>query len=180
MIIGKQYETSENYEKFSQMIQEKQISVKILGKGDEINLDSHTKLKVLWPTNSFITDNPLNNNAFVFQLLYRNRSILFCGDIEKEAEAEMLKQIKPEALQADILKVAHHGSKTSTTNEFLNKVKPKIALIGVGKDNMFGHPSNTTIEKLEKMNIKIYRTDLNAEISICVNDKGQVSIKSLY
>lgn len=131
VIIGKQYETSENYEKFSQMIQEKQISVKILGKGDEINLDSHTKLKVLWPTNSFITDNPLNNNAFVFQLLYRNRSILFCGDIEKEAEAEMLKQIKPEVLQADILKVAHHGAKTSSTVAFLDQVNPQIALIGV-------------------------------------------------
>ena len=107
--------------------------------------------------------------------------MLFTGDIEKKAEEEILETYKnSKILESDILKVAHHGSKTSTTNEFLNKVKPKIALIGVGKDNMFNHPSNTTIEKLEKMNIKIYRTDLNAEISICVNDKGQVSIKSLY
>ena len=73
-------------------------------------------------------------------------------------------------LEADILKVAHHGSKTSSTQEFLNMVKPKVALIGVGKNNKFGHPSNTTIEKLNKEKCKIYRTDNMGEISIIVKN----------
>lgn len=115
------------------------------------------------------------------KLNYNNFSMLFTGDIEKKAEKEILNTYgNSNILNSDILKVAHHGSKTSTTDEFLSRVKPKIALIGVGKDNMFNHPSNTTIEKLEKMDIKIYRTDLNGEICIFVNNYGKVGIKSLY
>ena len=179
--ISKQEEDSENYQKFLNIVKEKNIQVLVVKIGDMIVLDNNLYFNVLWPKDKQIEENKLNNNAIVMKLNYNNFSMLFTGDIEKKAEEEILETYKnSKILESDILKVAHHGSKTSTTDEFLNKVKPKIALIGVGKDNMFGHPSNTTIEKLEKMNIKIYRTDLNAEISICVNDKGQVSIKSLY
>lgn len=179
--ISKQEEYSENYQKFLNIVKEKNIQVLVVKIGDKIVLDNNLYFNVLWPKDKQIEENKLNNNAIVMKLNYNNFSMLFTGDIEKKAEEEILETYKnSKILESDILKVAHHGSKTSTTDEFLNKVKPKIALIGVGKDNMFGHPSNTTIEKLEKMNIKIYRTDLNAEISICVNDKGQVSIKSLY
>ena len=179
--ISKQEEDSENYQKFLNIVKEKNIQVLVVKIGDKIVLDKNLYFDILWPKDKQIEENKLNNNAIVMKLNYNNFSMLFTGDIEKKAEEEILKTYKnSKMLESDILKVAHHGSKTSTTDEFLNKVKPKIALIGVGKDNMFGHPSNTTIEKLEKMNIKIYRTDLNAEISICVNDKGQVSIKSLY
>ena len=179
--ISKQEEDSENYQKFLNIVKEKNIQVLVVKIGDKIVLDNNLYFNVLWPKDKQIEENKLNNNAIVMKLNYNNFSMLFTGDIEKKAEEEILETYKnSKILESDILKVAHHGSKTSTTDEFLSKVKPKIALIGVGKDNMFGHPSNTTIEKLEKMNIKIYRTDLNAEISICVNDKGQVSIKSLY
>ncbi len=179
--ISKQEEDSENYQKFLNIVKEKNIQVLVVKKGDKIVLDNNLYFDILWPNDKQIEENKLNNNAIVMKLNYNNFSTLFTGDIEKLAEEKILEIYKnSKILESDILKVAHHGSKTSTTDEFLNKVKPKIALIGVGKDNMFGHPSNTTIEKLEKMNIKIYRTDLNAEISICVNDKGQVSIKSLY
>ena len=179
--ISKQEEDSENYQKFLNIVKEKNIQVLVVKIGDKIVLDNNLYFNVLWPKDKQIEENKLNNNAIVMKLNYNNFSMLFTGDIEKKAEKEILETYKnSKILESDILKVAHHGSKTSTTDEFLNKVKPKIALIGVGKDNMFNHPSNTTIEKLEKMNIKIYRTDLNAEISICVNDKGQVSIKSLY
>ena len=179
--ISKQEEDSENYQRFLNIVKEKNIQVLVVKKGDKIVLDNNLYFDILWPNDKQIEENKLNNNAIVMKLNYNNFSTLFTGDIEKPAEEKILEIYKnSKILESDILKVAHHGSKTSTTDEFLNKVKPKIALIGVGKDNMFGHPSNTTIEKLEKMNIKIYRTDLNAEISICVNDKGQVSIKSLY
>lgn len=179
--ISKQEEDSENYQKFLNIVKEKNIQVLVVKIGDKIVLDKNLYFDILWPKDKQIEENKLNNNAIVMKLNYNNFSMLFTGDIEKKAEEEILETYKnSKILESDILKVAHHGSKTSTTDEFLSRVKPKIALIGVGKDNMFNHPSNTTIEKLEKMNIKIYRTDLNAEISICVNDKGQVSIKSLY
>lgn len=179
--ISKQEEDSENYQKFLNIVKEKNINVLVVKIGDKIVLDKNLYFDVLWPKDKQIEENKLNNNAIVMKLNYNNFSMLFTGDIEKKAEKEILNTYgNSNILKSDILKVAHHGSKTSTTDEFLSRVKPKIALIGVGKDNMFNHPSNTTIEKLEKMDIKIYRTDLNGEICIFVNNYGKVGIKSLY
>ena len=179
--ISKQEEDSENYQKFLNIVKEKNIQVLVVKIGDKIVLDKNLYFDILWPKDKQIEENKLNNNAIVMKLNYNNFSMMFTGDIEKKAEEEIIETYKnSKILESDILKVAHHGSKTSTTDEFLSRVKPKIALIGVGKDNMFNHPSNTTIEKLENMGIKIYRTDLNGEISICVNNNGEVSIKSLY
>lgn len=92
-------------------------------------------------------------------------TILFTGDIEQEAEKELIK-IYGKKLKSDILKVAHHGSKTSSTHEFIQAVKPKIALIGVGKNNTFGHPNSGVLESLKSIKTKIFRTDLNGEITI--------------
>ncbi len=86
------------------------------------------------------------------------------GDIEEEAEKNLLKMYTNGELKADVLKVAHHGSKTSTSEAFLEAVSPKIALIGVGADNTFGHPSLSTISLLESYDIEIHRTDLEGEI----------------
>ena len=80
-------------------------------------------------------------------------------------------------LNADILKVAHHGSKTSSIKEFINAVSPKYAVIGVGKDNKFGHPSEKTLETLNDKNVKIYRTDISGEIMIII-DEDSVKVKS--
>lgn len=77
----------------------------------------------------------------------------------------------PNILKSNILKVAHHGSKTSSTKEFLEKVKPNIVLIGVGKDNKFGHPNRSTLENLNLLGCKIYRTDEKGEIGIFINEK---------
>ena len=126
-----------------------------------------------------VIQNAINNNSLVFKLRYRNFSMLFTGDIEEIAEKEILDKYKEnkEFLKSTILKVAHHGSKTSSTKEFINIVKPKYAVIGVGKDNKFGHPSNVTIENLKTINTEIYRTDEMGEISINVNIKGNINIE---
>ena len=102
--------------------------------------------------------------------------MLFTGDIEQLAEQTILQENMN--LQSTILKVAHHGSKTSSTKEFLKVVNPRIALIGVGKDNKYGHPNKEVIEKLERIGTKIYRTDEDGEVSIRVNKKGIVKIKT--
>ena len=108
--------------------------------------------------------------------------MMFTGDIEKETEEKIVNQYKDkkEKLEADILKVAHHGSKSSSIEKILNEIKPDIAIIGVGANNTFGHPSTKTLENLKRRNIKYYRTDLNGEISIKVNNKGKIKIKSIY
>ena len=76
--------------------------------------------------------------------------MLFSGDIEKEVEEKIIKD-KNAVLKSDILKVAHHGSKTSSTQEFIKKVQPKISLIGVGQNNKFGHPNTQVLQRLQSM-----------------------------
>ena len=101
------------------------------------------------------------------------------GDIES-SEKEILSQYNEnKILESTIIKIAHHGSKTSSIEGFLKAVKPKIALIGVGQDNKFGHPNEVTIEKLKSLGCKIYRTDLDGEIKIKINKKGKVWIDKM-
>ena len=176
IIIGTQYENSENYKKFVEILKSKNLNVLIVQKGKRINIEKDIYIDVLWPRTEKIEENILNNNALVFKIVYKNFSMLFTGDIEKVAEEKILKEINPAILKSDILKVAHHGSKTSTTQEFLDNVEPKIALIGVGKDNNFGHPSGEVIERLKSKDIKIYRTDEKGEIVLEVNKGGKITI----
>lgn len=169
IIIGKQYEEYENYKKISKIAKEKNVQIKVVEAGKRLKIENNVYFDILWPdTDKMISQNGINNNSLVCKLTYKKFSMLFTGDIEKEAEEAILNKYKnnSELLKADILKVAHHGSKTSTTSKFLTIVNPKYAVIGVGKDNKFGHPSDITIENLNKENIQIYRTDQMGEIVI--------------
>ena len=136
--------------------------------GDVINIEKDLKFEILWPKEEQIQENILNNNSIVAKLKYKDFSMLFTGDIEEIAEKQILKEYKNKTefiksdincnennlLKATILKVGHHGSKTSSTQEFIESVKPKIALIGVGKNNNFGHPNKGVLDRLEKMRNK--------------------------
>lgn len=165
IIIGKQYDKSKNFEKFINIAKKRNIKIDIAKRGDRLNIEKNIYFDVIWPDEkNMISDNWINNNSLVCKLNYKEFSILFTGDIEKIAEKAILE--KYGILKSTILKIAHHGSKTSSTIDFLKNVAPKVALIGVGEDNNFGHPSSQTIENLEKMNILIYRTDLMGEIAI--------------
>lgn len=154
VIISKQTETSFEYENIIEIIKKKNISVQIVQKGDRIVLDKYTYLDILYPDFQ-IAEKDLNNNSIVAKLNYCNFSMLFTGDIEKEAEQHLIKIYKEtDMLNSIILKIPHHGSKSSSTELFLDTVKPRIALIGVGKDNTFGHPNLGVLERLE--NIRKY------------------------
>ena len=181
IIIGKQYEEYENYKEFIKIAKDKKINIRVVEAGEKITIEKNLYIDVLWPINrkKMVIQNAINNNSLVFKLRYINFSMLFTGDIEEIAEKEILDNYKEntEFLKSTILKVAHHGSKTSSTKEFINIVKPKYAVIGVGKDNKFGHPSNVTIENLKTINTEIYRTDEMGEISINVNIKGNINIE---
>ena len=88
--------------------------------------------------------------------------VLFTGDAEKLVEDEILESNYN--IKADVLKVGHHGSSTSSSENFLNKVSPKYAVISCGVNNEYGHPHKETLEKLKKRNIKTYRTDLEGTV----------------
>lgn len=177
IIISEQAEHSENYERFKKLMIHKRIRLIEVKKGDKIKIGRYSEFKILFPTSRLLSENPLNNNSIVTQFNYNNFKMLFTGDIEKLAEQQILKTEKAE-IRADILKVAHHGSKTSSIPEFIKAVKPKIALIGVGKNNTFGHPNQQTIKNLENIKCRIYRTDLQGEIIIKIDQKGRMNVKS--
>ena len=169
VILGKQYERTSNYERFIKIAKERKINLKRVEEGDKIDIEKDVNIEVLWPNSKkVISENIINNNSLVFKINYKKFSILFTGDIEEIAEKKILEENK-NTLKSTILKVAHHGSKTSTTSEFLKAVNPQYALIGVGKNNKFGHPSENTIRKLKEKNIRIYRTDELGEITIKLN-----------
>lgn len=176
-IICKQGSDSENYHKFLKLSQKRKTKIKYAKMGDKINIDNELYLDILWPNeHKMISQNNLNNNSIVCKLNYKKTKILFTGDIEEIAEKEILKQYSHNsiALQANILKIAHHCSKTSNTEQFLNTVMPRIALIGVGRDNKFGHPSDGVIDRLKSLKTKIYRTDRMGEIFITINGNGEI------
>lgn len=149
-IIAKQSETSDNFEKFLKVVNEKNINVIVVNRGDKISIERNLYFYVLWPdSTSFINENPLNNNAIVCKLCYKNFSCIFTGDIEEVAEKELIKLYSnTKLLSATVLKVAHHGSKSSSTSEFLELVQPRIALIGVGKNNLYGHPNLDVLARI--------------------------------
>ena len=179
IIISKQGKESSNYNKFKNIVLDKGISVIFAKKGNKIKIDNETYMDVLFPSNNLILNNILNNNSIVTKICYNNFSILFTGDVEEIAEKEICSQYNTtNKLRANILKVAHHGSKTSSTAEFIKMVKPQIALIGVGEKNKFGHPNDGVIQRLKNMNTKIYRTDKMGEIVIQINNMGEVKISS--
>lgn len=153
VIIGKQFENSENYQELIKMVKEQKIKVEVVEAGQKIKVEKDLYFDVLWPSSDqIIHENGINNNSLVCKIVYQNFSMLFTGDIEEIAERTILEKYKnSNLLQANLLKVAHHGSKSSSIEEFLKAVKPKIALIGVGEKNTFGHPNTEVLKRLERM-----------------------------
>ena len=150
IFVSKQEVESENYEEFLGRVKEKNLQVREVKKGDKIIIGDVT-FHILWPIEKQIEENQLNNNAMVMKLQYKEFSMLFTGDIEEVAEKKILDTYNNDLdiLKATVLKVAHHGSKSSSTEEFLKAVNSKVAIIGVGESNMFGHPSNAVLERLQ-------------------------------
>lgn len=176
VIISKQKEDSENFKIFKNIVNRKKIKVIVVNKGDKLKIENDLYFDFLWPNKEeFIQENALNNNSIVCKLNYKNFSMLFTGDIEEIAEKEILKENNN--LKSTILKIPHHGSKTSSSQEFIEAIKPKIILIGVGENNKFGHPNDEILERLEKIDSKIYRTDKMGEITITINRKFKVKIE---
>ena len=180
IIIACQKEPSENMNRLLKIIHEKKISLKIVSAGDTILLENQVTLSVLWPDkNNLIEENAMNNNSLVCKLNYQDVSVLLTGDIETIAEETMLQRFQGEEslLQATILKVAHHGSQSSTSFRWLEQVKPEIALIGVGEKNSFGHPNLEVLERLNQQGVRVYRTDQNGEIILKIQKEILVITK---
>jgi len=100
----------------------------------------------------------------VLDISFRRFSMLFTGDVENEGEEHLIQNLQGKTFQ--VLKVAHHGSKNSSTKEFLQVVRPQIGLISAGKENSYGHPHQETIERLEAVNCVILQTEQEGAITL--------------
>ena len=152
------------YKKYKDIISTKNIN-HIEGKaGMEIKLDNNAKLDILSPDGTQDKNNPKDTNisSIVSKLVYGENSFLFTGDFTTEGEPSLInKQID---LNSRVLKIAHHGSKYATSDEFLNAVNPQEAVISVGKNNRYGHPAQEVLDRLGAHKINIKRTDQVGDI----------------
>ncbi|MDT8719391.1 MBL fold metallo-hydrolase [Clostridium sp. 19966] len=137
--------------------------------GDNFKLGD-ADCKVLGPINS--DKENLNTYSIAIKITFGENKFLFTGDSEASNEADMIKAGLD--LSADVLKVGHHGSSTSTSKEFLEKVNPKYAVISCGKGNDYGHPHKETMNKLKNKNVTVYRTDESGTI-VCTSDGKNIS-----
>lgn len=142
-------------------IKSKNEKVKVAKPEELVINDGDLSLQILAPISSNYED--LNNYSIVLKLIYKEKSFLFMADAEYDSEMELLKNSN---IKADVLKVGHHGSNSSTNYNFLKKVDPSIAIISVGTNNDYGHPQEKILSKLKQRDIEIYRTDLNGDIVV--------------
>ena len=119
---------------------------------------------------------PSNNDSLAFRLQFGERSLLLTADIERRVETEIL--ARRANLKSDVLKVAHHGSRSSSLPEFLDRVSPVWALISVGEHSPFGHPHKEVLDRIEKRHVPVFRTDRNG--AICISTDGRILEVSLF
>jgi competence protein ComEC len=122
----------------------------------------------LWPQTApgEIATSAKNNDSLVLRLRYGRLNILLPGDAEKQVEREILSENSAEELHSDVLKIGHHGSKNSTTPEFLAAVQPLVGIISAGEDNPYGHPSPELLERLENAGVRVLRTDRDGAVHV--------------
>jgi beta-lactamase superfamily II metal-dependent hydrolase len=159
--------TSATFEKLIAAIEKKGIGITVPKAGDSFAAGL-IRFTVLAPGRKF---KELNNMSVAVRVVHGETAFLFTGDAEKQSEHEMLKSSQP--LRADVLKAGHHGSRSSTTAEFLDAVRPRAVVISCGKGNSYGHPHAETMEKLREKgrNIKLFRTDEDGTVVISTDGR---------
>jgi len=190
---GVKRDTAE-FEKWIELIAEERAKILIAKSGQKITM-AELNNDILYPLESLegqeFKDN--NNTSIVAKFVFGKNSFLFTGDIYKSAERELLNLVKQQ-LRANILKVSHHGSKTSSDEEFIKEVSPEVAIISAGRENQYGHPHLETLETLKKYGIRtlstpssktlntsyltILRTDVHGDIKI-ISDGNYYNVSNL-
>lgn len=151
----------ELYKIWTEKLKDKNINPKIVRAGERFVVDDYLNWQILLADGDH---EDLNENSIVIKLSYKETDFLFMGDLPTEGEEKLLASALN--LDSEILKVAHHGSKYSSSKEFLEAISPEICIIQSGKDNKFGHPHQETIEKLKNINCNIKNTQYLGAISL--------------
>ncbi len=167
LLVSGQKDTTDHYQRFMETVESlKGVKYKLARAGDRYSFGD-VELLIMHPS-SRLSDS-LNDCSIITKLTYGDKSFLFTGDAEEDAELEAIG--RGYNMKSTILKVAHHGSRTSTDQYFLSRVSPDEAVICVGKDNGYGHPTPQVLRRLKRGGIKTYRTDLDGTILYLSNGK---------
>lgn len=177
VLIGTQPLKTTLYEEFLKITEEKSIPVYTLHANNSFSVDG-LRFDILYPSKKLDIEDDLNNNSLVIKASYCKTNALFVGDAEFEEENAILDLYKDKlkTLDIDILKVGHHGSKTSSSKEFLNVITPKISVISCGINNKFKHPHEEAVKNLEMYTKNIFRTDQHGEISLKIKRNGKIFV----
>jgi competence protein ComEC len=171
-LVGRQPANDPEFAKFSETLRETKTHMETIYSGDTIKF-GEVEVRVLWPGTD--GEASTNNDSVVLQLQFGERSILLTGDIEKSAERSLT--ALPQQLRADVVKVPHHGSKTSSTDNFVLATKPSFAIISVGRNSMFGHPHKEVVDRWQSIGATVLTTGNSGTITISTNGKD-LSLKT--
>lgn len=154
------------YRALLEVMEERDVSVLLADPARDIVFEDGLILDIAWPPADTFGKTPKqpNDTSIVLRAFFGSASLLFTGDIEEEAERELLASGAP--LEADILKVGHHGSRTSSSTGFLLAVRPELAIVSAGRDNSFGHPHPVVMERFQNLEISVRATNLEGTVSL--------------
>lgn len=174
-LFGRTPMKDKEYAELYSVLKKRGIESLTVSRGDVLNLGD-AKIEILYPeqteNSEAVSD---NNHSVVLRIIFGKRKFLLTGDIEKEAESALLNA--PEFLQTDVVKVAHHGSRTSSTENFINAANAKLAIVSVGRESQFGHPHADVIERWKAANVRVLTTGENGTVSVST-DGADLQLKT--
>ena len=162
--------TSKTYENLLLKIEKKNLEITTLESNDIISEFDEFKAVILSPSKE---SDEINDMSLVMKITYKNNTFILMGDAETNEENDILNSFSN--IKADLIKIGHHGSITSSSAKFIEKVAPIIAIISCGRYNPYGHPNIQTLETLKKYGVKVYRTDELGDI-IAISDGNVINI----
>lgn len=166
--------TSKTYRNVLAAIKEKKVRYKKAEAGMRIRMGTDIEITLLAPPERFLHSDRsiLNGNSIVMRLTYGDVAVMFTGDSEEETEKSTVDGRAPELLVSDILKVAHHGSRYSTKDAWLDAIKPAVAVIQVGEGNSYGHPHPDTMARLKARSIDTYTNSVHGLVTVRIDGKN--------
>jgi len=169
-IVARTPSDDHEYTRFAETMKDAGVPIEKVGAGDVLHFGNVT-IDVVWPPASADANAPYrNNDGLVVRVRYREKTLIFMADVEKETEAALLKL--PAELRADVVKVAHHGSRTSSIEAFVTATRPSLAIISVGRTSIFGHPNKEVVERWRASGAKVMTTGESGTISIVSDGKS--------
>ena len=173
--IGRMYmpnkeHTTKTFENMLNAIESNNVDLYTAKAGKNVLKDEYTTVDIIAPVKDSYSN--LNNYSVVVKITYGKSSFLFTGDAEAEVEQSIIKS----GVDADVLKVGHHGSETSSCQSFIKAVSPKVAVISCGKENQYGHPDYATLVTLKEAGAEIFRTDEVGTVIVTADSNGKIKI----